>query len=186
MNVWFDAIGYQVVWFCAVIGAGRGSPWPGVIAAAVFALLHFATARSLRQALVLSLLGIVLALLLDGSLARLGLAHYAATWDAAHAWIGAPPWILALWVAFALTLTRSFSLLQTRPALAALLGAVGGPLAFLGAARGWHAVELQPPVGISLAALAVGWAIALPLLATVARKLGAAPREAVSLRGATP
>lgn len=185
MNGLIDAIGYQVVWFCAVVGAGNGTPWPGVVAATLFAVAHLVTARSLRQAMALVACGIALGLLLDGTLARTGLVRYATTWNPAQGWIGAPPWILALWVGFALTLTRSFSLLQKRPALAAVLGAVGGPLAFLGAARGWQSVELQAPAGLGLAALSVGWAIALPTLALVARRFAASEPVALPVRGST-
>ena len=54
-------------------------------------------------------------------------------------------------------------------ALAALLGAIGGPLAYLAAARLAGAVAFAAPAARGLAALALGWAVALALLAQVAR-----------------
>ena len=31
MSFWLSLIGYQTVWFAAVIGAGHGLAWPGVV-----------------------------------------------------------------------------------------------------------------------------------------------------------
>ena len=60
--------------------------------------------------------------------------------------------------------------LHRRPWLAALFGAIGGPLAYLGAARGWDVVQFAQPQWHSLLALAAGWAVAMPLLAWLARR----------------
>jgi hypothetical protein len=169
MNRLLDIVGNQAVWFVAVVGAGRGLAWPGVAAAAAFTAWHLSTAAPASRAWRMVLAAVAVGLLFDGSLARLGWVRYAAPADGAWAALGAPAWILALWVAFALTLTRSLAALQQRLALAALVGAIGGPLAFLGAARGWNAVEFAEPAARALAALAVGWAFALPALAVLAR-----------------
>ena len=40
----FNVAGNQIVWFIAVIAAGQGSAWPGVLAAAVFVGMHLAWA----------------------------------------------------------------------------------------------------------------------------------------------
>jgi hypothetical protein len=82
----------------------------------------------------------------------------------------APAWILALWVTFALTFSQSLRYLQSRLWLAALLGLLGGPLAYLGAARGWHVVTFAEPAWRGLLALALGWALATPALAWLARR----------------
>ncbi|MCV6801484.1 DUF2878 domain-containing protein, partial [Achromobacter ruhlandii] len=101
---------------------------------------------------------------LDGSLSALGWARYAA-----DAW-PAPLWILALWAAFALTLNHSLAYLRPRPWLACVFGAVGGPLAYWGAARGWQPVQFEAPAWRATAALAAGWALALPALTAGARR----------------
>ena len=51
----------------------------------------------------------------------------------------------------------------------AAFGAIGGPLAYLGAARGWHAVTMSTPLWQVLPWLALGWGIALPVLTLLAR-----------------
>ena len=166
MNFWLSLIGYQAVWFAAVIGASRGVVWPGVIGMLVYASVQLLGARNYRADLSLMATALVFGFVLDGALVRSGLASYAAMWP--HAAI-APAWILALWVTFALTFTQSLRYLQTRLWLAALLGLIGGPLAYLGAARGWQVVSFAEPAWRGLLLLAVGWALATPALAWLAR-----------------
>lgn len=153
-----------------MIGAGRGGWWPGVLAAAV--LVGLTLSSSWQRApggagVDVRLIGVALALglVIDGGLAGSGWLRHAAAWPSPH-W--APVWILAVRAAFAMTVTRSLGLLQQHPWVALWLGAIGGVLAYLGAARGWGAVtfvETTPAV----VALALAWAVAMPLLAVLAR-----------------
>lgn len=171
MSKWCNAIGYQLVWFCAVIGAGCGVWWPSVLAAAVFVGLTMSSSRQRIPGgawVDARLIGValVLGLLIDGGLAGSGWLRYAAAWPSSH-W--APVWILGIWASFAVTVTRSLALLQRYPWVAVLLGAIGGPLAYLGAARGWGAVTFANPVP-AVVTLVIAWAIAMPLLAVLARR----------------
>ncbi len=165
MNTLAILLAYQATWFVAVIGAGRGSWWPGVLAAALFALWRLAVspARALELRLLLAALGI--GLLLESVWVGSGLLDYAA-WP----WAGPPAWILALWCAFALVVVPLLGYLHRRPWLAAVLGAVGGPLAYLGAASGWDALRFSEPRWHALLALGAGWALAMPALAALAAR----------------
>ena len=58
--------------------------------------------------------------------------------------------------------------------LAALFGMVGGPLAFFGGAR-LGAADLHPDLWISLGALALEWALAMPLLLWLAGRFPVPP-----------
>lgn len=173
MTFWANLIGYQIVWFSAVIGAGRGLWWPGVIAAAIFMPLHFALARQHRSGRVadfkLLAIAILIGTLLDGSISASELARYAAS-EVAMPSGGAPLWILAMWGSFALTLRHSMTFLLGRPVVALLFGAIGGPLAYLGAARGWQVIAFAEPRWIGLSALAIGWGLAMTLLSTLAHR----------------
>jgi Protein of unknown function (DUF2878) len=148
-----------------VIGAGAGRGWPGVVAVAVFAAWRLRASR--QRAVEARLVGVafVLGLVFDAALAATGFVECAATWPSP--WL--PAWLTALWIAFALTIVPLFGYLHGRPWLAALFGAIGGPLAYMGAARAWHVVAFTSPVWRGLAALAVGWGIAMPLLCSLAR-----------------
>jgi len=86
-------------------------------------------------------------------------------------WFLVPAWLMALWLAFGLAIVPLFGFLMPRPLVAAGLGAAGGPLSWLSAARGWQAATLAEPIWQSLLALSAGWAIALPLLISLARHL---------------
>jgi hypothetical protein len=164
-HFWANVIGNQLVWLCAVIGAGHGLRWPAVLAACVYVASQLA--MSARPALDARLLGVAVlcGLVVDGIAGGSQRVVYAAAWP--HAWL-APMWILALWAAFAMTLTVSLKALQQRLWLAALLGLLA-PLAYLSAARGWSAVVFPSPSWHGVATLALGWAVALPLLAACAR-----------------
>lgn len=169
---WANLLGYQAVWFAAIGGAARGLWWPGVIAAVVFAAAHFrfgvrdpATRATDARLLVAA---IIAGLLLDSTLARMGLVRYAAS-DLAVPSGGAPLWILAMWACFALTLRHSMAALIRRPLVAALAGAIFGPLAYYGVARVGAAATLSMPHWQPLLVLCVGWASAMLLFAVLAR-----------------
>jgi hypothetical protein len=166
---WSSFIGYQLVWFIAVIFAGRGQPWPGVAAALAFIAWQIGIApRRLGSAGVL-LMALACGASIDGLVRGLDLADYAAATPALPP-DGAPLWILGLWGCFSLTLAGPLRVLGTRPWLAVVLGAIGGPLAYAGAARGWDALRFHAPEWQALAVLATGWAIAMPLLAALSRR----------------
>ena len=82
-----------------------------------------------------------------------------------------------LWLNFAAALNGPLAWLRGRDLLGALVGALGGPLAYyagatLGATEGL-------PSGSGLLALAVGWAIMVPLLVRLAQRLrGGGSRQA--------
>lgn len=142
MRFWLSLIGHQLVWVAAVIGAAQGLAWPGIVGMLIYAACQLGAARNYKTDLSLMAMAMMTGLLFDSGLIQAGLVSFAAPWP----WAGmAPAWILALWSAFSLTFTQSFAYLQTRPRLAALLGAAGGPLAYMGAARGWHAVTFASP-----------------------------------------
>jgi hypothetical protein len=165
---WGNLLGYQASWFIAVMAAGRGAWWPGALAALVFVAWQLADATDRPRALRVLAFALVAGIAIDGWLARSGLLGYAAASPALPNG-GAPLWILGLWMSFAMTLPRSLAFLHARPAVAALLGAIGAPMAYLGAASGWQAVEFASPEWPGLLVLGGAWALALPLMAATAR-----------------
>jgi hypothetical protein len=166
MTFWLTLVAYELVWFAAVMGAGHGYAWPGVVATAFFAVWRLAGSRHRQVELKLIAVALVLGILLESVLVRAGLVRYAAPWPTSSL----PAWIMALWAAFALTVVPLLGYLRARPWLAAAFGAIGGPLAYLAAARGWHAALFPKPMWPSLLALATGWAIAMPCLTVLARR----------------
>lgn len=163
MMFWATLAAYELVWAAAVLGAGHALAWPGMAAAALFALWRLAVSRSRRIDLRLAAVAVLFGLALEGTWVMAGLIVYSAPWPFANA----PGWLIGLWVAFAFTVVPLLGYLHGRPALAAFLGALGGPLAYYGAARE-HALRLPAPLWRDLLALSLGWAIAMPTLTSLA------------------
>jgi hypothetical protein len=179
MAFWANLLGYQAVWFAAVIGAARDASWVGVAAAALFVAAQLAASKERRSDLLLVLSALLAGIMLDGTLASVGVLHYASP----GALLPTPVWILAVWAAFAMTINHSLAFLRGRVEWAIVLGAIGGPLAYLGAARGFGAVVFTTPAWHAVALLALGWAIALPSLALLAQRWHRRRRR-VGLQGA--
>lgn len=171
MTFWITLAAYELAWLAAVAGAGQGRSWPGVLAVAAFAAWRLATSARRRVELQLAAVALVMGLVLEAAWTGFGLVRYAAPWPSPTA----PAWLMALWVAFALTVMPLFGYLHERRVLAACVGAVGGPLAYLAAARGWHALTMAPPTWPALVAIAAGWAAALPLLTSLAGRWSRVP-----------
>lgn len=174
MKAWLpNALAFQVVWFAAVGGAGRGWWWCGPLALAVFAAWQLAPSRRARGDASLALVAGAGGYLVDSGWVWSGLMTFAAPVPAGMA----PAWIVSLWVAYALTLNHSLAGLKAHPAWAALLGAAGGPLAYGVAEHAWQAVALARPAWMPLLALSVAWGLLTPtLLCLAARWEHARPR----------
>lgn len=152
---------FQAAWLVAVGGAARGNAWIGPGAVAALAMIYLTQVRApLRDALYLALAGLS-GTLADSALASLGLIRYPGTGDTLAPL--APPWISALWIAFATLPRFSLAWLAPRPGLAALLGAIGGPLSFFAGARMGAIATGESPAS-TYAVLALEYALATPAL----------------------
>ncbi len=174
MPRWLDFVLFQAVWLCAVLGAAQSLAWLGPFAAAVYVGLRLKSGDAMRSLARVGAVAVVVGACVDGALGGFGLVRYAAA--VGPAWL-APPWIVALWVAFAATLGGALSWLHPRPLLAVLLGGVAGPLAYWSGAR-LGALEFGGPSGVSLLAIGGAWALATPLLSRLSmpEPSDAAPR----------
>ncbi len=170
MSFWTNLLGYQLAWFITVIGAGHGTVWPSVLASCAFVIWQVLASTTPGIQLRLLVVAVGLGIVVDGAFAISGWVRYATP---APAWPpgAAPVWILALWACFAMALNGSLRYLQGRLGVAFALGAIGGPLAYLGAQRGWQAVSFADPAWRGLLFVACGWALAVPLLAALAQRL---------------
>ena len=157
---------FQLGWFACVLGAASGYAREGAIAAALLVALHIARAARPKREAMLAGAAAVLGFLFESALLQAGWVRF----EAGVLLEGAAPyWMVALWALFATTLNESMRMLQTRPWIAAAFGAVGGPLAYYAGAR-MGALDLVQPAAM-LTALALGWALATPLLLSLARRL---------------
>ncbi len=173
---------FQAAWTAAVLGAAGGWPLLGVAAIAAALAWHLwrsaAPAQEARLALAVSGIGLVFETL------RLTLADTSYPSGQPLAWLP-PYWLVALWTLMAITLNVTLRWLRGRWALAAALGAIGGPLAFLGGERLGGAQFTDPTS--ALTSLALGWAVLMPLLVALAQRWdGVCPPPAAHPPGKSP
>jgi len=161
-------VAFQVGWFACVLGAGRGLAWLGplVVALVLGATWWYAPRR--RELLLLLAVAGAVGLCWDSALAAAGLIGYA---PGALTPPLAPLWILALWLLFASTFALSMRWLRSRVLLAAAFAAVAAPLSYLAGER-LGALQLLRPQA-ALIAQGLGWALLLPGLLLLSRRLDA-------------
>ncbi|MFM2120962.1 MAG: hypothetical protein RL722_2430 [Pseudomonadota bacterium] len=161
----------QAGWLAAVLGAAQGQVVAGTLVALAGVAWHLGVVerpgRELRLVLAVALLGT----LADAAVLHLAagaIQHHAGLWS--PAW--PPYWLSALWALFATSLNVTLRALRGRGwlgvLLCAALGGVAGPLAYAGGVRLGAATFLDIP--LALTALALEWALMLPLLLALAAR----------------
>lgn len=163
-SVLFNFAAFQLGWFSCVLGAANGMPTIGPVVAAAIVSFHVARAARPAEELKLVASALVIGAAWDSALVISGTLGFTSGAFAGHA---APPWILALWALLATTLNVSLRWLHGRWLLAAVLGAIAGPLSYWAGVR-FGAVAFLEPVP-AIAALAVGWGVMMPVLIAIAR-----------------
>jgi Protein of unknown function (DUF2878) len=152
---------FQLGWAACVVGAANGYAAEGALAALAIVAWHVAHAAHPGREAALALAAAAVGLVFESLLVQAGWVRVE---DGVY-------WLVILWALFATTLNSSLRALQSRPWIAAALGAAGGPLAYYAGAR-LGALQFLEPAAM-LAALALGWALATPLLLSLARRLHA-------------
>lgn len=155
---------FQAGWFACVLSAAHGQPWIGPGVAAAVVAWHTLRAARPAEEIKLIAIAVLIGAVGDSLLVMLGWIAYPSGTLIAGA---APHWILALWALFATTLNVSLRWLKQRLLIAALLGAVCGPLSYWAAARLGAAAFVNPMAVVI--ALAVGWALIMPALMMLTR-----------------
>jgi hypothetical protein len=165
MTIAINLIAFKIGWLASVLGGANGLPWLGTIVALGVVTLHLSRAirpgAELRLVIAAGLLGATW----DSLLATTGwLSYTSGTLFAGTA----PYWIVAMWLAFSTTLNVSLTWLKGHLWLAAVVGAISGPLAFY-AGHKLGAVQFEN-TAMALGALAGGWAVIMPLLVVLATR----------------
>lgn len=149
---------FQMAWLACVLSAGKGMPWLGVLITMAILAWHLSQTKSVKAEIILMLCALLIGAIYDQSMLSFGYIGYLNNgWNSAIVSV----WILALWLAFTSTLNVSLRWMRNKQLIAIVFGAIGGPIAYLGAQK-LGAVILCGTK--SYIALSIGWAVITPIL----------------------
>jgi hypothetical protein len=155
----------QLGWFAAVLGAAQHRPLTGCACVAAAIGWHLSVSPRPAQEARLIAAACLIGFGFETVVALQGHVAYPSGQPDPRL---APYWMVALWGLLAIAPNVTLRWLKPRLGLAALLGAVGGPLAFASGVRlgGARFVDVVP----ALLTLACGWALLLPLLMSLSNR----------------
>lgn len=158
-------VAFYLGWFACVAGAGKGYFYLGPLVVVGLVALHLRLVADPRRELRLLLTAAALGYTVDTAQTIVGVIRFGV---ASPVWWLPPLWLLGLWFIFGTTLNVSFRWLAGRAGLAALLGAISGPLSYYAGVR-LGAAEFPHPL-FSFVALAAVWAVLMPVLVRLAEQ----------------
>jgi hypothetical protein len=166
--VLWNIVSLNLGWYAGVLGAANGHVWLGPLFVAVLVAIHLTLIPARQRELATLAAAAIFGYLLDSIMVLAGVLDFPAQ---ARAGMPSTVWMVALWVNFAMALNVALHWLQRRYLLAAVLGAIGGPTAYFG---GIHFGGLVAPAGVPVLvmAIAIQWAVAMPLVLVGAARLG--------------
>ena len=165
-----NVVVFQIAWLLSVIGGAQQMPWLGPLAALFAFALHLYAARKPFEEVLLVLSCGLIGASFDSILVAAGWVTYKSGLFSDYF---APYWIITMWMLFAMTLNVSMRWLRGKPKLAALLGFYGGPASYI-AGQALGGIVLTNQIA-ALTALAVGWAVMMPMLMRLSENLDGMP-----------
>jgi hypothetical protein len=161
MISWFNLanfVGFQLLWFSLIVFGNQA-----LYLFLILIGLHLYFLKRPLKELTLILIVASLGALADSVLAIFGVFIFT---PIAHI-LPIPLWLLALWVAFAATLNHSLSYLQQRPFIAAVVGAIGGPMSYFAGTQ-LGGIRFGLDSGVTWFILASLWLVLLPVICATA------------------
>jgi hypothetical protein len=157
---------FQLGWFGCVLGGAHQLPWLGTGLVAILLGWHLSRSHRPHLELALALIAALIGAVWDSILVARGWLVYPSGTLIENT---APHWIVAMWMLLATTLNVSLRWFKQRLLIASLSGAVAGPLAYYAGAQLGGVVVADSTAAFT--ALAAGWALFMPLLLFIARRL---------------
>ena len=149
---------FQIGWFAAVLGAAYRQVGLGIALVAVILTIHIVLIRNRQKELTLILTAGIIGFTIESALILLQ-AYKPVQWILPPPM--APLWLVIMWMNIAITPNGCLRWLRPRPVLAALLGAIGGPVAYYTGER-FGALSFVHSLPWSLGLIAIVWAVAMP------------------------
>jgi len=166
MQILVNILGFKIGWLSSVLGAAAQMPWLGPVMLLVVLAVHLRQAERPDLEIGLVVACGVIGAWFDSILAATGWVSYPSGQIDPHV---APYWIIAMWMLFATTLNRSMSWLKGRLVLAAVMGAVAGPMSYYAGNR-LGGIVFESPLAATIA-LSIGWAAIMPVVVVLAERM---------------
>jgi len=155
-----NAIFFQITWFACVFGSAHNLIWPGLLCCLAFTIWQLSPDRRHSNDFKLTFWACIIGAAIDTAWIHLDLFTYKHSWPHSNV---APAWIIALWLAFSLTINHSLQWLRLHPLLPALMGLIGAPLSYWAGQRIGAIGFTEKPL-LALICLALTWALVLSFL----------------------
>lgn len=163
LKIAVNFIAFQLGWFSCVLMAARNTPEIGIAITLLLVVFHLLLDRNRINTVLLLIIVTIIGSAWDSLLTQQAVLIYNSGMFVEYL---APSWIMAMWLIFATTLTVTFRWLYGRYWLAMILGAVFGPLAYLGGSA--LGAVIIPGMLTAMVSLSIGWALLMPLLIRLA------------------
>lgn len=159
-------IGFQLAWFSCVLMAAKNEPQIGIVVVGLVVIIYLYLVENRLRSLSLLFIITFIGSSWDSFLTSQQVLVFNSGIISSNM---APSWIIAMWLSFATTINVSLRWLYQRYALAFILGAIAGPLAYqAGAAFG--AVSIPDNITANVM-LAIGWGLLMPLFIYIAQAI---------------
>lgn len=164
MRLIIDIVGFQITWWASALGAGAGRWEPGLAVGLVVVLAQLLASKARAPMVATVAIAAIIGTAFETAMIASGLISYAAAWPSP---LLPPVWLIALWMVFATCIEATARMLGDNALIkGTLLGAVLAPITYW-AGAGFSALTFAEPMWMPLAATAVAWAIATPLMMIV-------------------
>jgi hypothetical protein len=166
-RTWTNLINYllfQGGWFVCVLGAAAGHPWLAGASGFSLVVIHLSLVRNPTREGMLLMFSLLLGIFVDALHIGTGVLSFPT--GSIHPSLP-PPWILVLWLQFAMTLHYSLAWLTGRYWLGAVLGGCSGALAYWAGVR-LGAAAFDDSLFRCLLQIGLCWAIVMVILIKVA------------------
>ena len=158
MLIAINFIAFQIAWFATIAGAARGLFWLGPLVVALVFALHLKIQGHVTREVILALKIMIIGFATDTLLTAFGVyTPKSVLYPSPYS----PPWLIGMWLNFATLINFSINWLSRRYILAAVLGGIGGAMAYYGGS-GLGAMEFHQPLVRNLVITGLAWAALTP------------------------
>ena len=157
--------GFQATWWATILSAANGMPWAAAAASGAAVVLHLTLFDRSAQERRLLVAATAVGLVIETTNALAGFTRFdPRPFDLPIA----PAWMIVQWTVLGGVFRHSLGWIRGRYALAAVLGGIAAPLSYLGGER---LGALAVGGTAALVALAVEYAVAMPLLIAIEARI---------------